>query len=263
MVSKCLRKRGSELLSDVKPSAVRLASLSTLSLPGLPSCPAVQWSTSGCLLHPGWFCRKVACQIISLAMLCARLLRLVVKALRAAWLSAPMTMGTLTACSILMSWIASNMPISSALCIVCSPSGPRWKCRVLCALPIHVSTAAVPTFLLITELSKYTLIVSLAIQASSTEASLLSRMLMVKGSLPLFAGLCGLVGIFSTLLMSCLKPLKIVCSGDLCFLMYCLLDAFTRAYNGCLGGIITRWIAALWHHFSNVYEIGGEKGAGV
>ena len=96
-------------------------------------------------------------------MLCAGLLRLVVKASRAAWLSAPMAMGTLTAHSILMSWIASNMPISSALCTVCSPLGPRWKCRVLCVLPIHVSTAVVPTFLSIAELSEYTLIVSLAI----------------------------------------------------------------------------------------------------
>ena len=31
MVSECLRKRGSELLSDVKPSALCLASSSTLS----------------------------------------------------------------------------------------------------------------------------------------------------------------------------------------------------------------------------------------
>ena len=82
---------------------------------------------------------------------------------------------------------------------------------------------------------------------------------MVKGSLPLFAGLHGLVGIFPTLLMSCLKPLKIVCSRDLCFLMYHLLDAFTGAYNECLGGIVARQIAALWHHFFNMYEIGGRK----
>ena len=61
MVSECLRKRGSELLSDVKPSTAHLASLSTLLLPGMPLCLAVQWSTSGCLLHPGQFCRKVAC----------------------------------------------------------------------------------------------------------------------------------------------------------------------------------------------------------
>ena len=42
-------------------------------------------------------------------------------------------------------------------------------------------------------------------------------------------------------------------------MMYHLLDAFTRAYNGCLGGIVARWITALWHHFSNVYEIRGRK----
>ena len=83
-VSVCLRKLGRRLLSDVLPSMALFASLSALSLPGMPTCPAVHRSTRGWFLHPLRFCRKVAWQRISLAMLCAGLFRSEVNAASAA-----------------------------------------------------------------------------------------------------------------------------------------------------------------------------------
>ena len=100
---------------------------------------------------------------------------------------------------------------------------------------------------------------SLAVRASSSEASLLSAMLMEKGIFPLFTGLRGLGGIFSIFLVSWLKPLNSVCSRDLCRLVYRLLEVLTGLYSGCLCGIVASHTAALRLHFSKVYAIGGRN----
>ena len=95
--------------------------------------------------------------------------------------------------------------------------------------------------------------------ASSSEASLLSEMLMVKGILPLFARLHSLEGIFSIFLVLWLKSLNSMCSRDLCCLVHHLLEVLTGLYSGCLGRIVTSHTATLRLHFSKVCAIGGRN----
>jgi hypothetical protein len=140
-----LRYGGRSSLGEVSPAAALFTLLSTFLLPGMPICPAVHLSVNEYLCLLWCFYVRKARSRISCARWCLGFLNSELKALSAAWLSTTMQHEVVPHLSVLTRCIASRSSTSSASCIMCSTSGPRWKCSVQMGLSFLISIAAALT----------------------------------------------------------------------------------------------------------------------